>query len=80
MTSLQLPHAWGQAANEAGGYAEAEPLYQRAFAIREKALGPTGLTTRVGGGMQCRGANLEHDASDGLTEVIAFLLFWWPEE
>jgi tetratricopeptide (TPR) repeat protein len=30
-----------------GAYAKAEPLYQRALAIREKALGPTHPNTAV---------------------------------
>ncbi len=34
----QLYHAQGKYAQ--GKYAEAEPLYQRSLAIREKALGP----------------------------------------
>ena len=40
ITKLEKSNAAGVKAYRQGRYAEAEPLYQRSLAFREKALGP----------------------------------------
>ncbi|MCZ6847192.1 MAG: tetratricopeptide repeat protein, partial [Alphaproteobacteria bacterium] len=59
-----------------GRYAEAEPLYKRALAIYEKALGPEKTETQVSGSDVHSGlwGNLAPDVSMALIKVLSRLI------